>query len=579
MTIRLAASLALLLGFGWLTLGGCRLSTESQDSDSGRPAWFQDVTAALGLDFVHDAGPTGSYFMPQIMGSGCALFDYDNDGRLDLVLLQNAGPDSSSRHRLYHQEKDGRFSDVSSGSGLDFASFGMGVAIGDVNNDGWPDVLITSYGGCKLFLNNQGSGTFTDVTQECGLDNRSWGMSAAFFDYDRDGWLDLVIVNYLDYDPTRTCLLATGEKDYCHPSTFPGTVTRLFHNLGRSAKVNQGSVRFEDVTLASGLGRVQGRPGLGVICADFDGDGWPDILIANDSQPNRLWINQKNGTFTEEAVTRGLAVNHLGLAQANMGLALADVAGSGMFDIFVTHLTEETHALWRQGPRGQFQDRTVASGLTQAAWRGTGFGTVLADFNHDGFPDLALVNGRIAKRHGLDEPSLAPYWRDYAERNQLFNNDGNGRFQDLSAHNPDLCGWPNVARGLAWGDIDNDGAIDLVLTTVAGPARLLLNIAPKEGRHWLMVRALDPTLKRDAYGAEITVTAAGRKYWGSVMPASSYLCSNDGRVHFGLNRSAGFEALDVAWPDGSKESFPGASADRLIEICKGKGVQTPRSPE
>jgi enediyne biosynthesis protein E4 len=567
------------------------------------PAWFQDITDKVGLRFTHDAGRVdGKYFLPQIIGSGGALFDFDNDGRLDVLLLQNGGPASQSRNRLFRQGADGRFLDVSAGSGLDFPGHCMGVAIGDVNNDGWPDVLITQYRGVKLFLNN-GNGTFTDVTREAGLENPLWGTSAAFVDYDRDGWLDLVVVNYLDYDPAARCAAAGGQPDYCHPSDFRGTVTKLYHNLGekrgargegRGARdEGRGTTsgkpyplapvpsplaprpsplvpRFEDVTLRSGLGRLPG-PGLGVVCADFDGDGWPDILVANDDKPNHLWINQHDGTFKEQALVRGVALCASGHAQGNMGIALGDVAGAGLFDLFITHLTEETHTLWLQKPRGMFQDRTVEAGLTNSRWRGTGFGTVLADFDHDGALDLAVVNGRVSRGRPAGNEALSEHWSDYAERNQLFANDGAGRFRDIAAQNGDFCGAAAVSRGLACGDIDGDGAVDLLVTAVAGPARLYRNIAPKNG-HWLLVRAIDPALHRDAYGAEITIQAGGRRRLGWINPGQSYLCSHDPRAHFGLGAAERVDAIRVHWPDGAFESFPGCGTDQQIVLRKGEGT-------
>jgi hypothetical protein len=554
----------------YLLLAGLVLGCNSAGPDTAKtepapPAWFQDITEASGIRFVHDAGPPRKFFLPQIMGSGAALFDFDNDGRLDIYLIHNGGP-KGAKNQLFHQEADGTFKDVSANSGLDVAGYGMGVAIGDVNNDGWLDVLVTEYGRIRLFLNN-GDGAFTDVTRESGLENTLWGTSAAFVDYDRDGWLDLVVVNYVEYDPARECF-TDGQRDFCGPNLFRGTVTRLFRNLGPGSDVKR--VRFQDVTASSGLGKKIG-PGLGVVCADFNGDGWPDIFVANDGKPNYLWINQHNGTFTEEAEARNVAYNGAGQELGNMGTAIGDVDGKGLFDLFVTHLTDETHTLWKQGPRGLFQDRTVAAGLAHPSWRGTGFGTVLADFDHDGALDLAVVNGRVLLGSGNHFPGLDAFWGQYAERNQVFANDGSGRFRDHSATDP-FGQPPGVSRGLACGDLNGDGALDLLVTTVAGPARLYRNVAPKQG-HWLLIRATDPKLRRDAYGATITINAGGRRWIGFINPGQSYLCSHAPYAHFGLGQIGNVDSISIRWPDGdmAEEVFPGGAVDRFLVLRRGEG--------
>jgi hypothetical protein len=580
-----SSALALVAVLAW----GCRVSSPPPPEEAAPDIpWFADVTEEVGLHFVHEAGGADSHFMPAALGSGAALFDFDNDGRLDIYLLQNGGPKSAATNRLFRQLPGGRFQDVSKGSGLDVAGYNMGVAVGDVNNDGWPDVLLTQYGGVKLLLNN-GDGTFRDATEEAGLSNPAWGASAAFFDFDRDGWLDLVVTNYVDYDPTWPCTSPSGKPEFCPPATFPGRVTRLFRNRGlipgaptegknkapgavRGARGVAAGVRFEDVTESSGLGKVAG-PGLGVFCADFDGDGWPDIFVANDGQPNRLWINQHDGTFTEEAVRRGVAYNGMGQPESGMGVAFGDVYGDGLMALFVTHESQETHTLWRQGPRGFFRDRTAASGLGKT--RSTGFGTALADFDQDGWLDVAVVNGRIARAAAVADERLGPLWGMYGQHNRLYANEGGrghpGRFRDLSAQNRAFCGRANVARGLAVGDVNGDGALDLLVTTAGGPARLYRNVAPDRG-HWLLVRATDPGLRRDAYGATVRVRAGERSWVRLINPCDSYLCSSDVRAHFGLGAVRQVDQIEVLWPDGSTETFPGGGVDRVVELPKGSGT-------
>lgn len=526
-----------------------------------QPEWFVDVTASVGIDFTHDAGPINDqFFLPQIIGSGAALFDFDGDGKLDILLVQNGGP-KGSKNKLFQQQHDGRFKDVSAASGLDYAGYCMGVAIGDVNNDGRPDVYISEYGGGRLLL-NRGNGRFEEVGAS-GIDNPAWATAVSFFDYDRDGWLDLIVVNYLDIDPTKACNSANGQRDFCHPNTFPGTIARLYRNRGCDAKGNW--LGYEDKTEEAGMSRLPG-PGLGVLCADLNGDGWLDIFVTNDAKANHAWINQKNGTFKEDAVARGLAFNARGEAQGNMGIAFGDIDGRGLPGIFVTHLMSENHSFWRQGPRGLFQDDAAAAGLTRSKWRGTGFGTVFADFNHDGALDLAIVNGRVV-RNG---PPTSRFFDAYADRNQFFVNDGNGVFRDISEDNPALCEKLNVARGLALGDVNGDGALDLLVTQIGGPAKLLRNVAPNRG-NWLMVRAVDPALNRDAYGAEVRVRAGSRSWQRLIQPSFSYLCSNDPRAHFGLGSADRVDVIEVIWPGGDAERFPCPGVNQLLEVQRGHG--------
>jgi hypothetical protein len=447
----------------------------------------------------------------------------------------------------------------------------MGVAVGDVNNDGLPDILLTQYGGIRLFL-NLGDGRFEDVTAEAGLNNPLWASSAACLDYDRDGWLDLVVVNYVLYDRKNDCPSPLGLLDFCGPKDFQGTCSKLFRNLGKQPGAR---VKFQDVSFASGIGRLPG-PGLGVVCADFDGDGWPDIFIANDQQPNRLWINRQDGTFVDEAVSRNVAYTATGKAFAGMGVALGDVANQRMFDLYVAHLGTETNTLWRQGPRGHFRDRTVESGLTATHWRGTGFGTLMADFDLDGALDIAVVNGRVFRGSSARNTGLG-FWEPYAERNQLLANDGTGKFRDVSLSNKPFCGEWNVARGLACDDFDGDGAPDLLVTTIGGRARLFRNVAPDRG-HWLKVRALtalgpvsDRAPARDAYGAEVRVRAGGVERLRLINPAQSYLSSGSPLALFGLGNTSVVDSILVTWPDGVREVFPGGPVDRSVVLNKGEG--------
>lgn len=564
-----------LAGLGALVLAGATGVVAYQrfagrgggDQPTAEDVWFAEVTDAVGVDFVHDVGDLARWDLPQIDGSGVAVFDADGDGRLDLYFLTLGGRNAPATNRLYRNALDGTFRDVTAGSGLGIAGDNTGVIVGDVDNDGRPDVLVTQVGGCRLFR-NAGNGTFADVTAEAGLRNPLWATSANFFDYDRDGWLDLVVVNYLEHDPTYPCYNATGQRTYCGPRSFPGTVSKLFHNLGGAGP----GVRFEDVTVKAGLATP--GPGLAAYCADFDGDEWPDIFIANDAKPNHLWINQRNGTFKEEALFRGLAVDGVGMAQAGMGIAVGDADGDGLFDVYITHLNIERNVLWQQTPRGRFVDRTARSGLADSEWRGTGWGTLMRDFDQDGWPDIAVVNGAVTRGTPTPNPALGPHFQEFSERNQVFRNEGEGKFRDVSGLHPAFCGTPRVTRGLAAGDLDGDGALDLVVTTVADRARVYRNVARGRG-HWLLVRAIDPRLRRDAYGAEVVVTAGGRRQPKVVNPGDSYQCSSDPRVHFGLGEAARFDAVRVRWPDGLAEDFPGGEADRVVVLRRGEGTTSP----
>jgi hypothetical protein len=547
-----------------VAFAGCQRQ-EPKEKRSEKVSWFEDVTERSGIHFVNHAETT-NYFMPVSMGSGGAIFDFDDDGHMDLYLIRCGATETNTKNHLYHQEPDGTFKDVSPGSGLDVASYGMGAAVGDVNNDGLPDLVLTEYHAARLFV-NRGGGKFEDISATAGIDNTGWATSAAFFDYDRDGWLDLVIANYVDYVPTQQCFDTRNAPEFCGPQGFNGTVARLFHNEGA-----QSALRFRDVTVRSGMVKKTG-PGLGLLCADFDGDHWADIFIADDGQPNRLFMNQRDGTFKEEASLRGIAYNALGGTAANMGIAIGDVNGDGLFDLFATHLHWEQHSFWKQEPRGIFQDQTPLTRLANARWRGTGFGAVFADFDCDGDVDLAFANGSIRR---VNDPAqgaekMDVFWSSYAQRNQLFANDGSGRFTDVSEDNDTFSRRAAVGRGLACGDLNNDGGIDLVVVNTGSPTRILRNTCASRG-NWLLVRAIDPALGgRDAYGAEIVIEAGGHRSWRLIQPGFSYLVSNDPRAHFGLGREPTVDRIRVTWPDGKQELFPAAAANQLLVLRKGAG--------
>jgi enediyne biosynthesis protein E4 len=546
----------------------CRAGTS--DTSAPHPVttqvsnWFRDVTGAARLNFVHDAGPASTYYFPSLMGSGAALFDADNDGRLDVYLVQNGGPNSQASNRFFRQLADGTFLDMTSDSGLGVVGWGMGATTGDVNNDGSVDVLVTEYGRIRLFVND-GRGRFAEAAGS-GLNDSQWATAAVFFDYDRDGWLDLFVGNYVEFRAQNRCQDRAGRPDFCGPQSFPSVVSRLFHNRGR------GSATFEDVTISSGIAGTRGSA-LGAVALDFTGDGWPDILVANDGAANTLWVNQKNGAFKDEAVERGIAYDASGRPQANMGIAVGDADGDGLTDLFVTHLPSEFHIGWFQGPPGLYQDRTREMGLNAPAWRSTGFGTLFADFDQDGDLDLPVVNGAVKR------PDTAPllgdtaaWWSAYAERNQLFENDGKGRFTDVSSANPVFSEPAGVSRGLAMGDVDGDGATDLLVTRAGASARLFRNVVANRG-HWLRVRALDPSLGgRDAYGAQVSVVAGGRTWVRHITQSLSYLSSSAPDAHVGLGALDRVDAVTVLWPDGREERFAGGPVDRVYVLRKGSGT-------
>jgi len=562
----------------------CRNAATTSDSSTGsqqRPL-FAEVGSSLGINFVHDAGTTGRFFLPELLAPGVALFDFDRDGDLDLFLLNSGqldarglpSPDSQVVNRLFRQVEQGQFEDVTESSGLGHAGFGMGVAAGDLNNDGYPDLYVSNFGPDRIYLNRK-DGTFADVSEASGIENDQWTTSVALVDFDRDGWLDIYATNYVDHRADRKCPDNRGRDDFCGPQVFDGLPDRLFRNLGATSAGESQPLRFADVSVAAGIAR-QGGPGLGVVCADFNDDRWPDIYVANDHAANFLWINGQDGTFREEAFFRGGALSRQGRPQASMGIACGDVDGNGRIDLLLTHLEGENNALYMGIDAKGFRESSSRAGLAVTSLGFTGFGTQFLDLDNDGDLDLLVANGRAKRttRNVGDTPhrSVPEFWRAYAEANHVYFNDGTGVFSRFEHDTDPLVGDIEVSRGLATGDIDNDGDLDVVITNTAGRVRIYRNQAPGTG-HWLLVRATLPEQGgRSAMGARVRVSAGKTTWTRLVQPATSYLSSSDPRVHFGLGTVTEIDRIDIDWPDGSSESFVGGAVDRVRELAAGTGI-------
>ncbi len=556
---------------------------------ANEPPWFTDVTDAWGLLFHHAAHGAENYFFPAVMSPGAAFLDFDRDGLLDILIVNSAAiPEagveagaeastapSSLGNRLFRQASPGRLVDVTHEAGLEVNLYGMGVTVGDVNNDGFPDAYISCYGADRLFVNQQ-DGTFREITATAGIDNQAWGASAAFFDFDRDGWLDIFVANYVDYDPARPCFSTGGRPDFCNPAMFPRAASRLYRNVTGSqvrsendvATLQPDTVRFEDVSLASGVARKSGA-GLGVVCADFNQDGWQDVYVANDGHANFLWINQQNGTFRDEAVLLGVAYDSVGRGQGSMGAALGDVNHDAMLDLLVTNLEGENNALYLRHREHGFQEASKSAGLGDS-FPFTGFGAALFDIEHDGDLDAVVVNGRV-RRLASKGPSHAAFWSDYLEHPLVHVNDGLGVLHPRHSMQDDFLASTGAGRALAVGDIDNDGDLDLLVTNSGGSARLYRNDAPAK-ENWLSVRAVDPRWGgRDAYGAMISLVAADQTWTQAVCPCSSYLTTNDPRVHFGLGAVQHIDRIEILWPDNAREIFAGGDVNAFRVIQFGEG--------
>jgi hypothetical protein len=528
---------------------------------------FAESASDVGLVFTHITGETGQYYMPSQMGAGAALFDYDNDGDLDVFLVQGGaiGPGASigpsQTSRLFRNDLAGgklRFTDVTERAGVGLRSYGMGAAVGDYDGDGDLDLLVTSFGPETLYRNN-GDGTFTDVTNAAGVSDDLWSTSAAFVDYDRDGDLDLFVANYVDFAiaNNKMCHDSIGTRDYCSPRVYRAVPDRFYRNLGNG--------RFENATESAGISKADGN-GLGVSVGDYNGDGWFDLYVANDATPNQLWINRRDGTFADEGMISGSAVNAAGNPEGSMGIASGDFDQDGDEDLFVSNIIGETFAFYESDGRGSFEDVRARVGLAAPTAAFTGFGTDWFDYDNDGWLDLFVANGAvniIESQRGQPTP--------FRMRNLLFRNTGAGRFEETSPAAGPAFARAEIGRGAAFGDVDNDGDVDILVTNNGGPVRLLVNQADASGKS-LQVRVEQASRERFALGAWVGLERAGRKtLWRRVKTDGSYLSASDSRVHFGLGPAASVDAIVVKWPDGQQERWTSLKVERFVTLRRGSG--------
>ncbi len=522
-----------------------------------------DVTAGAGLDFRHNSGAYGGKLLPETLGSGCAFLDYDADGWQDILLVN--GMDwpghvrSRSTMRLYRNNRDGTFTDVTRAAGLEVQLYGMGVAVGDWNNDGFPDLLVTCVGQNRLFRNT-GKGTFLDVTKASGLDGRqAFSTSAAWVDVDRDGLLDLFVCNYVRWSAEHDvfCSLDGRQKSYCTPEAYRGETCWLFHNNGNGT--------FTDVTATSGVFDSSSKS-LGVVMLDVDQDGWPDLFVANDTQPNKLYRNQHDGTFKEGAIEAGLALDRDGRARAGMGVDAGDLDGSGRPALAVTNFDNEMIGLYRPIGGGRYEDAAMAAGIGLPSRNTLGFGCVFADLNLDGALDLVVANGHIDDTVRNIRGNVG-----YAQPPHLFANQGDGTFRDAAADAGEAFARPVVGRGLACGDFDRDGDLDLLMTTNNGPARLFRNdqIA---GNRSIRFRLIGTVSNRDAIGATVRITSGGTSQSRLVRSGSSYLSQSELPVTFGVGRRTEVERVAVTWPSGRTEEFTKVAAGAAYRCTEGQGL-------
>ncbi len=527
-----------------------------------------DVTASSGIRFTHNNGAFGRKYLPETLGSGAAFLDYDNDGRQDVLLVNGTSwPGQSGAKptpsRLYRNEGGGRFADVTRAAGLEIDLYGMGAAAADYDNDGWEDVFITAVGQSHLFRNT-GKGGFVDVTAKSGLGSRQgFSTSALWFDYDRDGYVDLLVCNYVRWTPDTDvfCSVDGKQKSYCTPEAYRGTTSWLFRNKGDGT--------FEDVTAKAGLFDATSKS-LGVTLLDYDLDAWPDVFVANDTQPNKLYRNNGNATFTELGLQAGLAFSEDGRARAGMGVDAADVDNSGSLSVVVTNFSGEMLGLYKPVGGGQYSDVSPKTEIGRATRHTLGFGCFFFDADLDGLQDLLVVNGHID-----DTISKIQARVTYAEAPHLFRNEGGGQFRDVAPAMGGTFAQPKVGRGAAFADIDNDGDPDVVITSNAGAAFLYRNDV-SNGHRAIRLTLRGTKSNRDAIGARVRVFAGDQKYWRMVKTGSSYLSQSELPLTFGLGARSRAERIVIEWPSGAKEELQNVSAGQSYEVVEGKGITSVR---
>ena len=543
-----------------LVLAAGLLALAAPDTPKPAGVVFTDVTAQAGIRFVHNSGRAGKKYLPETLGAGCAFFDADGDGWQDILLIN--GKDWTPRGRkstaaLYRNNHNGTFTQITAGSGLDVEMYGMGVAIGDYDNDGREDVYITALEGDRLF-HNEGGGKFRDVTKASGIQNANFGSSAAWVDYDRDGKLDLFVANYVQWSLATDlwCSLDGATKSYCTPESYTGTRSRLFHNLGGG--------RFEDVAARAGLGDATSKS-LGVTVLDFNGDGWPDLFVANDTQPNKLYRNLGNGTFKEEGMSAGVAYGEDGVARGAMGADAADYDRSGRPHLLVGNFSNQMLGLYHNEGNGLFVDEAPSSTVGKSSLLALSFGVFFFDYDLDGYPDILAANGHLEEEIGRVQPKVS-----YRQAPLLFRNLGKGKFENVTAAMGSAFNRPIVARGAAYADFDHDGDLDVLLATNHGPAYLYRNDGGNRN-HWLSVRLAGTKSNRDGIGAVVRVASAGGKQWNMVRSGGSYCSQSDLALTFGLGKDAS-ASVEIEWPSGARQKLGNLPADRSITVDEDRGL-------